>query len=64
MLYASEWPPYTYFLHLFFTFCGLQLLPENIHELADGKLHISATDVYTGKNIEVYILMQKTIFMP
>ena len=46
-----------YFLHLFFTFCGLQLLPENIHELADGKLHISATDVYTGKDNEVYILM-------
>ena len=42
---------------LFFTFCGLQLLPENIHELADGKLHISATDVYTGKNIEVYIFI-------
>ena len=41
-----------------------QLLPENIHERAVGKLHISATDVYTGKNIEVYILMQKTIFMP
>ena len=44
-------------LHLFFTFCGLQLLPENIHELADGKLHISATDVYTGKNIEIYIFI-------
>ena len=30
---------------------ALQLLPDNIHELANGKLHISATDVYTGKNV-------------
>merc|ERR1712213_103187 len=28
-----------------------RLLPENIHELANGKLHISVTDVYTGKNV-------------
>ena len=35
--------------HIIFSF--LQLLPDNIHELANGKLHISATDVYTGKNV-------------
>ena len=42
---------------ILYFFCGLQLLPDNIHELANGKLHISATDVYTGKNIKVYIFI-------
>ena len=49
--YANLFPALLNFLHVFFTFCGLQLLPDNIHELANGKLHISVTDVYTGKNI-------------
>ena len=30
-----------------------QLLPDNIHEIANGKLHISTTDIYTGDNIIV-----------
>ena len=29
------------------------LLPENIHTLATGKLHLSLTDVYTGQNMIV-----------
>ena len=37
-------------LHISWNFRA-QLLPENIHELANGKLHISVTDVYTGKNV-------------
>ena len=28
-----------------------RLLPDNIHEMATGKLHISSTDAYTGENI-------------
>lgn len=28
-----------------------QNLPDNIHEMATGKLHISSTDAYTGENI-------------
>ena len=28
-----------------------QNLPDNIHEMASGKLHISSTDAYTGENI-------------
>ena len=35
----------------YITYFHKQLLPENIHELANEKLHISATDVYTGKNV-------------
>ena len=27
------------------------MLPENIHELANGRLHVSVTDIYTLKNI-------------
>ena len=25
-------------------------MPDNIHEVATGKLHISSTDIYTGQN--------------
>ena len=32
---------------------NFQLLPDNIHELATGRLHISTTDVYTGENVIV-----------
>ena len=28
-----------------------KLLPENIHILATGKLHLSVTDVYSGQNV-------------
>ena len=28
-----------------------KILPDNIHEIANGRLHISVTDVYTGQNI-------------
>ena len=28
-----------------------QRLPDNVHELANGVLHISSTDVYSGQNI-------------
>ena len=35
-----------------FLVSGMQrLLPDNIHEMATGKLHISSTDAYTGENI-------------
>ena len=34
-----------------YSFFLFQRFPDNVHELANGTLHISSTDVYSGQNI-------------